>query len=185
MWFIGGAPQLSADARRLIEDGANRRYLGIASAWEIAIKVGTGKLDVRMPLAALWDQIPGNGSTSRSIAIERLSRCRRTAVAPPRPLRPAPDRAGAGRAVADRQRRRALRRLSDHTTLVMCPGSIHVQGSEGASRVASGPPPVVARQGGSGPAARLVPSATDRARQNSAAGRPTRTRSTLNRPWDT
>ncbi len=73
LWFIGGDRQLSMSARRLIEDESNIRYLSIASAWEIAIKVGVGKLDLRMPLAAFWDQIPGNGITLLSIGIEQLS----------------------------------------------------------------------------------------------------------------
>ena len=72
-WFIGGEPQLSAEARRLIEDEANTRYLSIASAWEVAIKAGLGKLDLRMPLAAFWAQIPRNGVALLPIAIEHLS----------------------------------------------------------------------------------------------------------------
>lgn len=73
LWFIGGDRQLGADARRLIEDEGNTRYLSIASAWEIAIKVGIGKLDVRMSLASFWDQIPGNGTAILPIATEHLS----------------------------------------------------------------------------------------------------------------
>ena len=73
LWFIGGEPQLSAEARRLIEDEANTRYLSIASAWEVAIKSGLGKLDLRMPLAAFWEQIPRNGVALLPIAIEQLS----------------------------------------------------------------------------------------------------------------
>ncbi len=73
LWFIGGDRQLSVAARRLIEDERNTRYLSIASAWEIAIKVGVGKLDLRMPLAAFWEQIPGNGVILVSIGIEQLS----------------------------------------------------------------------------------------------------------------
>jgi len=73
LWFIGGAPQLSAEARRLIEGEANTRYLSIASAWEVAIKSGLGKLDLRMPLAAFGAQIPRNGVAMLPIAIEHLS----------------------------------------------------------------------------------------------------------------
>ena len=73
LWFIGGDRQLSANARRLIEDERNTRYLSVASAWEVAIKAGSGKLDLRMPLAAFWAQIPGNGVALLPIAIEHLS----------------------------------------------------------------------------------------------------------------
>jgi len=42
--FIIGDSRLSADARALIEDQANEKFLSVASLWEIAIKVSIGKL---------------------------------------------------------------------------------------------------------------------------------------------
>ena len=45
LWFIMGNSRLSADARVLIEDQANEKFLSAASLWEIAIKVSTGKLE--------------------------------------------------------------------------------------------------------------------------------------------
>ena len=72
LWFIGGESQLSVVARRLIEDEANTRYLSIASAWEVAIKFGLGKLDLRMPLATFLEQIPGNGVAILPIVIAHL-----------------------------------------------------------------------------------------------------------------
>ena len=44
LWFTCDNPQLSATARTLIESTDNQPILSIASAWEIAIKVGLGKL---------------------------------------------------------------------------------------------------------------------------------------------
>jgi PIN domain nuclease of toxin-antitoxin system len=44
LWFIMGNPNLSANARLLIEDQSNEKYLSVASLWEIAIKVSIGKL---------------------------------------------------------------------------------------------------------------------------------------------
>jgi len=44
LWFIMGNPNLSANARALIEDLANEKFLSVASVWEIAIKVSIGKL---------------------------------------------------------------------------------------------------------------------------------------------
>ena len=44
LWFIIGNPHLSANARALIEDQANEKFLSVGSMWEIAIKVSIGKL---------------------------------------------------------------------------------------------------------------------------------------------
>jgi len=42
-WWLTDDPQLSTDARRAIETDAEGAHVSIATAWEIAIKVGTGK----------------------------------------------------------------------------------------------------------------------------------------------
>ena len=44
LWFIMGSPNLTAEARSLIEDEKNRKFISIASLWEIAIKSSIGKL---------------------------------------------------------------------------------------------------------------------------------------------
>ena len=49
LWFIMGSPNLSADARTLIEDAANEKFLSVASLWEIAIKLSIGKLTLSAP----------------------------------------------------------------------------------------------------------------------------------------
>lgn len=46
LWFLGGERDLSPRARALIEDADNLITVSIASLWEIAIKMGAGKLDV-------------------------------------------------------------------------------------------------------------------------------------------
>ncbi len=46
LWFIDGDEQLNASSRALIEDEANEKFISIASVWEIAIKVSTGKLKI-------------------------------------------------------------------------------------------------------------------------------------------
>lgn len=53
LWFIMGSPHLSAEARTLIEDEKNRKFISIASLWEIAIKSSIGKLT----LSASFDQL--------------------------------------------------------------------------------------------------------------------------------
>ena len=49
IWFCEGNPALSAAARAAMEDEANERYVSHATAWEVAIKVGLGKLKLQVP----------------------------------------------------------------------------------------------------------------------------------------
>jgi len=49
LWFFWDDVRLSATAKSLIEDDENRKLVSIASCWEIAIKVGLGKLDLGEP----------------------------------------------------------------------------------------------------------------------------------------
>jgi PIN domain nuclease of toxin-antitoxin system len=51
-----GNPNLSANARVLIENQTNEKYLSVASLWEIAIKVGIGKLTLSTPFDILIPQ---------------------------------------------------------------------------------------------------------------------------------
>jgi PIN domain nuclease of toxin-antitoxin system len=46
LWFFWDDAQLSGRAKKAIEDSNNRKLISIASCWEIAIKVGLGKLDL-------------------------------------------------------------------------------------------------------------------------------------------
>lgn len=49
LWFLNNDSQLSAAAKGLIEDPANRKFVSMATCWEIAIKVGLRKLDLGEP----------------------------------------------------------------------------------------------------------------------------------------
>ena len=49
LWFVWNDPQLSATARALLVDPANRKLISAASHWEIAIKVSIGKLNLGEP----------------------------------------------------------------------------------------------------------------------------------------
>lgn len=49
LWFFWDDPQLSAAAKMCIEEPANRKLVSIASCWEIAIKVTSGKLVLGEP----------------------------------------------------------------------------------------------------------------------------------------
>jgi PIN domain nuclease of toxin-antitoxin system len=46
LWFLDDDLLLSTNAKLLIEDPSNRKFVSIATCWEIAIKVGLGKLDL-------------------------------------------------------------------------------------------------------------------------------------------
>ena len=49
LWFLAADPQLTPTARALIEDPTNRKFVSVASVWEIAIKVCLRKLDLGEP----------------------------------------------------------------------------------------------------------------------------------------
>ena len=45
IWFLNGSDELSITAKNAILDLSSLKYVSIVSAWEIAIKIGLGKLD--------------------------------------------------------------------------------------------------------------------------------------------
>jgi PIN domain nuclease of toxin-antitoxin system len=49
LWFLWDDARLSKNAKTLIEDADNRKLVSVASCWEIAIKVGLGKLNLGEP----------------------------------------------------------------------------------------------------------------------------------------
>jgi PIN domain nuclease of toxin-antitoxin system len=49
LWFLWDDPHLSAAAKAWIVNAANRKLVSVASCWEIAIKVSTGKLQLGEP----------------------------------------------------------------------------------------------------------------------------------------
>lgn len=53
LWFIQGNNKLSDVARAHIEDQAVQKLISVASLWEIAIKVGLGRLEIGMGLSDL------------------------------------------------------------------------------------------------------------------------------------
>jgi len=61
IWFFNGDNTLSETARRVILDPANSKYLCIASAWELAIKIGIGKLEFSGKVAGFLRLADTNG----------------------------------------------------------------------------------------------------------------------------
>jgi len=49
LWFFWDDPRLSERAKSLIEDANTRKYISIASCWEIAIKASLHKLELGEP----------------------------------------------------------------------------------------------------------------------------------------
>lgn len=56
LWFASGSPELSTDARTIIEDPDNEAWLSPVSLWEIAIKVSIGKLALIAPFDVIIPQ---------------------------------------------------------------------------------------------------------------------------------
>jgi len=61
LWFIGGDSELSKQARAVIENPQNEKYISIASFWEIAIKQSLGKLVLDVPFSVLKTEAFSNG----------------------------------------------------------------------------------------------------------------------------
>jgi PIN domain nuclease of toxin-antitoxin system len=57
LWWLADDPRLSLSAREVIADGRNRLLWSMASSWEIAVKVGIGKLELDRPLTRLFADI--------------------------------------------------------------------------------------------------------------------------------
>ncbi len=51
LWWIGNDERLSEAAHEAISDGNNEVFFSVVSAWEMAIKQGSGKLSVHSELA--------------------------------------------------------------------------------------------------------------------------------------
>jgi PIN domain nuclease of toxin-antitoxin system len=56
LWFVWNHPNLSATGRTLMTDPNNMLFLSAASIWEIAIKVGIGKLTLADPYDVFMNQ---------------------------------------------------------------------------------------------------------------------------------
>jgi PIN domain nuclease of toxin-antitoxin system len=75
LWFVWSDPQLSERARSLIEDAGNQLFLSAATAWELAIKISTGKLSVGQEIGTfLQSQIEINHLTFLPVSIPHSAR---------------------------------------------------------------------------------------------------------------
>jgi PIN domain nuclease of toxin-antitoxin system len=68
LWFVLGDSRCSTNARSLIEDEANEKWLSPASHWEIAIKIGLGKYSLPIPFDEFIERaVDDNGFLMLSI----------------------------------------------------------------------------------------------------------------------
>ena len=58
LWYAEDSSLISGKARAVISDADNEKYVSIVSAWELAIKLGTKKLN---PIRSLCAQSDAQG----------------------------------------------------------------------------------------------------------------------------
>jgi PIN domain nuclease of toxin-antitoxin system len=68
IWFIEDNKSLSKNLKKDIENPANSIYVSMASHWEMAIKYSLGKLNFKLKLPKVFDQIIENGFNIMSIS---------------------------------------------------------------------------------------------------------------------
>ena len=73
IWFFNGDNSLSKTAKQIILDPANIKNMSIASAWELAIKIGLGKLDFSGRAKGFLQLADNNGFNIIPIKSEHLT----------------------------------------------------------------------------------------------------------------
>ncbi len=57
LWFCEGNNALSARARAAMEDAANERFVSHATAWEVAIKLSLGRMQLQVGYKTLFSEV--------------------------------------------------------------------------------------------------------------------------------
>ena len=66
---------MSEKAEALIQDPGNRKFLSLASPWEVGIKVSTGKLTVSQPVDQFFaEELPANSVQLLPITLAHIAR---------------------------------------------------------------------------------------------------------------
>jgi PIN domain nuclease of toxin-antitoxin system len=73
IWFFNGDRLLSETAKQTILDTSNSKFLSMTSAWELAIKIGIGKLDFAGKAAGFVRLAENNGFTVIPIETSHLT----------------------------------------------------------------------------------------------------------------
>jgi len=74
LWVGQNSPHLSDKARNAVLDRNAKKYVSVASAWEVALKIGTRKLDIHGGLPDFFKMIDNNGFFTLPIEREYLLR---------------------------------------------------------------------------------------------------------------
>ena len=75
LWWVEGDRVLPAKARATLADQENECLLSLASAWELAIKAGLGKLKLVVPVARyVIEHVAANGFRMLDIRLSHLGR---------------------------------------------------------------------------------------------------------------
>lgn len=70
LWWVADDPRLSRPAAALVGSGENEVFLSAASAWEIVVKSGLGRIEVPNPVDRwLPDQLERNAFTPLPITL--------------------------------------------------------------------------------------------------------------------
>ncbi|MDR0443023.1 MAG: type II toxin-antitoxin system VapC family toxin [Treponema sp.] len=73
IWFFNGDNSISETAKQAILDLSNKKYISMISAWELAIKIGLGKLDFDGKAAGFINIAENSGFTILPIKTSHLT----------------------------------------------------------------------------------------------------------------
>jgi PIN domain nuclease of toxin-antitoxin system len=72
IWFFNGDEELSLKAKKMIVDTKNKKFVSIASVWEVAIKLGLKKLVFDGNVSEVAELIELNGFHILPISIDHI-----------------------------------------------------------------------------------------------------------------
>lgn len=106
LWFVWDDAQLTNNAKELITNPTNQKFVSAAIYWEIAIKVSIGKLDLGEPYrASMRLEIARNNCDILPISVDHAAAVSVLPFHHRDPFRPLAHRPGNGGTGANRQRR--------------------------------------------------------------------------------
>jgi PIN domain nuclease of toxin-antitoxin system len=73
LWHLAGDSRLPKHIAELIENPSTRKYISIASAWEVAIKISVGKLTYKGGAQSFWDDVISGGFHEMPLTIAAVS----------------------------------------------------------------------------------------------------------------
>lgn len=74
IWYFEGNEQLTQKVADILEDPSHDLYISVASLWEIAIKLGLGKLTLQVPFHELRELLEKFSIKALSISFDDTSR---------------------------------------------------------------------------------------------------------------